>query len=135
MEGPGQGLVGRRAALALSSRSLAAAADEPATAASHCAAEPCPALAWAPVSSTRGAQSAMPDAAARSAWANRSTNALASSPEIDPGTDQRQHGVDVTHRGAEELEGTVDAARETARGHDETLESGCDTGPGGSGAG
>ena len=43
------------AAVAAARRPLATDAEEPATAASHCAAVPCPALACAPVSSTRGA--------------------------------------------------------------------------------
>ena len=52
---------------------MATAADEPETAPSQSAAEPWPALAYEPDSTTTGENKAMPEAAARSAWANRST--------------------------------------------------------------
>ncbi len=42
-------------------------------------------LAWAPVSTTRGVNRAIPEAAAFSHWANRSTSTAASSPEMDEG--------------------------------------------------
>ena len=66
-------------------RALATAAEEPETAPSQSAADPWPALAYEPVSRTTGENSAMPDAAARSACAKSATTRRAWSPEADVG--------------------------------------------------
>ena len=70
-------------------RALATAAEEPETAPSQSAAEPWPALAYEPDSTTTGENKAMPEAAARSAWAKRSTRRRAWSPEAEVGAAPR----------------------------------------------
>ncbi len=78
-------------------RDLATAAEEPETAPSQSAAEPWPALAYEPVSTTTGENKAMPEAAARSARANRSTIRRAWSPETDAGVGDTHQALQGAH--------------------------------------
>ena len=77
------------ARVAADNRPLAAPAEDPKRAPSHSAAVPCPTRVYSPLSTTRGANRATPEAATRSASLNRVTNWRAAAPDSAPGTERR----------------------------------------------